>query len=313
MKKLAFFIALLVGLVIVGLGSYQWLQDPERKDLDQDARDLLGGSYLRLSQGVVHYELGGPVHGETLVLLHGFSVPGYIWDNTFRYFTDAGYRVLRFDLYGRGYSDRPDVAYDGALFVQQLHELVTALELPQPFNLVGLSMGGPIAALYADEHASSVRRLALVAPLTVVPTAEQVRPLTRPLLGNFLATTSFMPGLLAGQSKDFADPQRVPDWQQRFAEQMEYRGFRRAILSTIKHLPDLDTLGAYEQLQRQGFPVRLFWGTEDRTVPLAHSEQLLELLPRAELILIPDTGHVPMVESFERFNPLLADFLTVSD
>ena len=185
----------------MGLGSYQWLQDPERKDLDQHARDLLGGSYLRLSQGVVHYELDGPVHGETLVLVHGFSVPGYIWDNTFRYFTDAGYRVLRFDLYGRGYSDRPDVAYDGALFVQQLHELVTALELPQPFNLVGLSMGGPIAARYAHEHAPSVRRLALVAPLTVVPTTAQVRPLTRPLLVTFWPPLALCPGCWQGRAR----------------------------------------------------------------------------------------------------------------
>ena len=75
---------------------------------------------MQLSQGYVHYELGGPVGGEKVVLVHGLSVPYYIWDPTFDALTEAGFRVLRYDLYGRGFSDRPKLRYDADLFDEQL-------------------------------------------------------------------------------------------------------------------------------------------------------------------------------------------------
>ena len=64
---------------------------------------------MRLSDGFTHYELGGPPTGHLVVLAAGFSVPYYIWDPTFSALTEAGVRVLRYDYYGRGFSDRPDV------------------------------------------------------------------------------------------------------------------------------------------------------------------------------------------------------------
>jgi pimeloyl-ACP methyl ester carboxylesterase len=54
------------------------------------------------------------------VLIPGFSVPYVIWDPTFEDLVEKGFRVLRYDLFGRGYSDRPDAIYDLELFDRQL-------------------------------------------------------------------------------------------------------------------------------------------------------------------------------------------------
>src|SRR6187402_1206987 len=73
----------------------------ETKELNDATRRLTGGSFLQLPDGVTHYELGNPTRDRTVVLVHGFSVPYFIFDPTFHFLTQNGFRVLRYDLFGR--------------------------------------------------------------------------------------------------------------------------------------------------------------------------------------------------------------------
>ena len=93
----------------------------ETEELNEATRASAPGSFVQLSDGCTHYELGnsllpaGAPFGDNkgkgvrapVVLVHGFSVPYFIWDPTFEFLTKSGFRVLRYDLFGRGYSDRP--------------------------------------------------------------------------------------------------------------------------------------------------------------------------------------------------------------
>jgi pimeloyl-ACP methyl ester carboxylesterase len=130
--------------------------------LDAEARSRASGEFVALPDGMVHYEMAGPPGGQTVVLVHGFSIPYYIWDPTFGALVETGLRVLRYDLYGRGYSDRPDTVYDSDLFDRQLLGLLSALDVDRPVNLVGLSMGGPIAVVFTDRHPQMVHKLGLI-------------------------------------------------------------------------------------------------------------------------------------------------------
>ena len=67
-----------------------------------------------------------------VVLAAGFSVPYYIWDPTFKALTGAGFRVLRYDYYGRGYSDRPAIPFTDEMYVGQLHQLLDAHRRGKP-------------------------------------------------------------------------------------------------------------------------------------------------------------------------------------
>ena len=125
-----------------------------RPVLDDAARQQAHGQFIELSDGVVHYQLAGPPQGRTVVLVHGLITPSFIWDYNVPALTEAGFRVLRYDHYGRGFSDRPEVRYDRDLFDRQLLELLQRLNIEQPVDLVGLSMGGAVAVTFTDRHRS---------------------------------------------------------------------------------------------------------------------------------------------------------------
>src|SRR5919108_266239 len=118
----------------------------EIKELNDRARQEASGSFIQLSDGLTHHELSNPDGDEIVVLVHGFSVPYFIYDPTFRFLTRSGLSVLRYDLFGRGFSDRPATPYNIDLYVRQLSDLLTGLNITRPVSLVGLSMGGPIIA-----------------------------------------------------------------------------------------------------------------------------------------------------------------------
>jgi len=130
-------VALLV-LVAAPVALYS-LADPEKLELDESVRRATPGQFVRLTDGYTHYEIAGPPGGHVVVLAAGFSVPYYIWDPTFAALTGAGFRVLRYDYYGRGFSDRPEVDYSQTFYVRQLTELLDSLEITDSIDLVGLS------------------------------------------------------------------------------------------------------------------------------------------------------------------------------
>jgi len=286
------------------------LTDQEKITLSDTVRLTLPGQFVKLPLGVVHYELAGPDNAPTVVLVHGFSVPYYIWDPTFEALTQAGFRVLRYDLYGRGFSDRPEKTYDLDLFVAQLEELLPALDIQSPVDLVGLSMGGPIVASFANHHPDQVRSLILVDPEVASVSIQRIFPLNIPIFGEYFMTIYVTPVQLPKTLSDsFFRPEKFPDWEAKFRVQLQYKGFRRAILSTIRTMPGMDSLAEYAAVGRQNLPALLIWGREDRTVSAADMQQVVDLIPGIEYHIIDEAGHIPQYELPEVVNPILVEFL----
>ena len=296
-------------IVLILLMTYS-LIDQEKIKLNDTVRASLPGQFVKLSLGVVHYELAGPENAPTIVLVHGFSVPYYIWDRTFAALTQAGFRVLRYDLYGRGFSDRPEKDYNLDLYDSQLEELLPALNIQGPIDLVGLSMGGPIVASYANHHPDQVRSLILIDPEVAPVSIRQIFPLNLPLIGEYFMTVFVASVQLPkSQSSDFYRPDKFPDWEAMFRVQLQYKGFRRAILSSIRFMPSMDAAAEYSAVGKQNMPVLLIWGREDKTVSAADIQQLKELIPGIEYHIIEAAGHIPQYERPEVVNPLLVNFL----
>ncbi|MGE5248620.1 MAG: alpha/beta fold hydrolase, partial [Bacteroidota bacterium] len=136
----------------------------ETQKLNEETRSTADGSFVPLQDGVTHYELTGPEAAQAVVLVHGFSVPYFIFDPTFEFLAASGFRVLRYDLFGRGWSDRPRLRSDVGLFVRQLNDLLDALGIRSPVSLVGLSMGGPISASFTVRHPERVARNVFIDP-----------------------------------------------------------------------------------------------------------------------------------------------------
>ena len=152
-----------VVLVAIPVGVYS-LADPERLDITDAVRKDTPGQFVRLTDGYTHFELAGPPGGHVVVLAAGFSVPYYIWDPTFKALTDAGFRVLRYDYYGRGFSDRPDKPYNDDFYVRQLTDLLDSQGIVASIDLAGLSFGGTVMTNFADKYPARVRSLIYVDP-----------------------------------------------------------------------------------------------------------------------------------------------------
>ena len=283
----------------------------ETKELDEDARNSAGGAFISLPNGITHFEMSGPGSGGPIILIHGFSVPYFIYDPSFEFLSRSGFHILRYDLFGRGFSDRPHARYNLDLFVTQLADLLDALNFSGPVNLVGLSMGGPIAAAFAVRHARLVDKVVLIDPIGAKPV--RISPMLTaakiPILGELGFSLVGSEGLVQNIASDFFDAALVAHFQAQYKLQMQYKGFKRAILSTIRN----DMLGSfmdvYRTLGKMDRDILLFWGRNDTTVPFEHSNELRAVLPRVEFHVIENCGHIPHYEKPAEVNPILLEFL----
>ena len=199
-----------VGAALVGYGAWK---NPEQGPLNAAARTGVPGQFVALSGGVTHYDISGPDTGRVVVLVHGFSVPSYIWDSTSTALSAVGHRVIRYELFGRGWSDRPDAAYDGAMYDAQLDELLDSLHITQPIDLVGLSFGGYVTSHYVAGHAARVRTLTMIDP------ASKPRDLpgflSWPVVGPWIWQTTQVPGTAEGKFSNFLHSEQHPTWADR--------------------------------------------------------------------------------------------------
>ena len=285
----------------------------EQQDLTAEARRGLPGGFVELTAGVTHYEIQGKADAGTVVLIHGNAAPLVTWDRTIGPLCDAGFRVLRYDLFGHGFSDRPDLrTYDRRLYNTQLADLLDALDIASPVRLVGTSQGGSIAACFAAENPRAVSRLALLAPFfDELPGSGSVtyRLMVAPIVGDLLMKL-VGDGKLSDLSDAVVSPQARAVLQPQVAEQFRYRGKRRAILANLRGDALNDATDCYRRIRGSGIPVLLAFGSLDQKLPRESMTRLHDLLPDTEYHQIEGAGHLAHYEFADRINPLLIRFLS---
>ena len=306
-RRPIWFIAAAAVILLLGWALYI-SANVEQRELDDETRAAMTGKFVRLTDGYTHFELAGPNAARTVVLAAGFSVPYYIWDPTFNALTAAGFRVLRYDYFGRGYSDRPSIPFTDDMYVRQLDELLKALRIDSPIDLAGISFGGSLITSFADRYPDRVRSLIYFDPSIRKPydlaLVDHV-----PVMWNYLTTVLEQRYWAEGQLGDFLHPEKFPDWAKRYEDQMQYKGFRRARYSELVSNMRVDQT---EQLKRVGQhprPVLVFWGKQDSTVPFEESEWLMNMLPNGRLVAVDESGHLPQWEQPENVHPELVEFL----
>ena len=104
--------------------------------------------------------------GRTVVLIHGWPLSGESWSKQVPAFVEAGYRVVTYDRRGFGRSDKPKTGYDYDTLTEDLHTLLSELDL-NDVTLVGFSMGGGEVARYFTKYGTE--RLHSVVFASAVP------------------------------------------------------------------------------------------------------------------------------------------------
>jgi pimeloyl-ACP methyl ester carboxylesterase len=160
---------------------------------------------------------------------------------------------------------------------------------------------------FADRYPERVRRLIYVDPAISRPFSLAAWT-GMPVLRDVKSMLNER-GAAEGQLSDFLHPTRFPDWPVRYRPQMQYRGFRRAMLSNQINNATLDQQPVLDRVAKYDRPVMVVWGKQDPTVPFERSAQLLAAFPKAVFVPVDSSGHLPQWEQPATVHPALLAFL----
>lgn len=307
LKKLLFSFVLFFVLGIIAYNLY-FSFTQETQELNEETRKEIGGTFIKLSKGYTYYQLQGPDTGKTVILIHGAGSGSYAWDHNFNYLVNQGFRVLKFDLYGRGFSDRVDAIYDTTLFYEQILELLDTFQLKAPYNVAAVSMGSSIALHFTKNNLDKVNSLVLTDPASL---SDGSMPwyLKKPFISQVLMTAYWYPRAVEKQMREYHNPNNVPEYREKSWEQLKYKGLKKAMLSTWQNMLTLNMTKEMEQIGKSEVKVLLIWGKSDPLISPAMSEHYIKAMPQASLTVIDSAGHLSNYEKPTIFNTVVTKFI----
>ncbi|MGI3185213.1 alpha/beta fold hydrolase [Nioella aestuarii] len=285
-------IPLIAGAAALALGGSYLGARLNRRRIE-DLRSNMPGRLVSLSQGHTHAEWHGPQDGPVLVCVHGLSTPSFVWGPLLPHLTDQGYRVLTYDLYGRGYSDRPPGRQDAGFFLRQLKDLLDQERVSNPFTLMGYSMGGAISGAFAQAYPDRVSRLILLAPAGLGLHLGRFSEIVAksPIIGDWMMEVLGAQSLRGGYGEgDGVDP--VADAiTNRALDELAVEGTLRAILSAQRGILSDDQSSLHTEISASDIPVLAVWGAQDTVIPITCRKRLETLNPSARQITLTDADH----------------------
>jgi len=283
----------LICLLVLGVAAAPYAAERRRLMMDDDARADAPGAFIDLKHGRTHYRYFGPQSAPLAVCVHGLTTPSFVFEALADGLVAKGYRVLVYDHYGRGFSDRPNAAQDREFFVSHLDELLNALGEHEKFLLIGYSMGGAVAAAYSAAFAQRVRNLVLVAPAGM---GHQLGPLANfirvmPGIGDWLFMAGYGRSHRKGTEKERALHSAVPFVVDRQQRELQYRGFLPSVLSSLRNGLRAQAKADHQSIHEAGTKVVAIWGAADDVIPLDCKDKMAGWNPAAEQVVVPDEGH----------------------
>lgn len=266
-----------------------------------------------LKDFTLHYHDAG--EGPVVVMLHGGGPGASGWSNfsqNLQPFVDGGFRVLLVDQPGYAKSDEivGNIAARGRINAQAAKGLLDVLGIEKA-HLLGNSMGGGTALIFALEFPDRVDRLVLMAPGGLGPSLFQPEPMEGikymfevmkdPTADNF---NQMLDALVA-------DPRTIsPELRQHRlnavnAYSRHVENLRKS-LSITQFGRSFDLAARLHEIKAKTLAI---WGRNDRFVPLDHAFMMLAVMPDCDLHVFQRCGHSAQLEVADKFNPLVIDFL----
>lgn len=262
------------------------------------------GGYAQLYQA-------GVGQARRIVLVHGIGDNGARdFEPLVPWLVAQGFHVLAFDLPGFGRSDKTNALYSPANYAAFV-KFVADRYVRRPFVLLGHSMGAVVALRYSADHPEDVERLIVMNAPGILHRLSYS--------SQFLAHLgmTFLPSFMnpAGRIADFAhklfgrverseiDPEAILASPRLRASLLGGNPVQIAGLALV--LEDFST-----RLSRIEAPTLIVWGEKDTLAPVRTGKVLEAMLPRAHLVVLPNTGHVPMTENPRSLRTALGPFLS---
>ena len=247
----------------------------------------------------LYYETRG--EGPAVVLVHGGLVDSRLWDDQMQPLAQR-FRVVRYDLRGYGKSAAPSGQFWPT---EDLRALLDFLRIEKA-TVVGLSLGGIVAADFAFEHPERVERLVFVgAGLRGHKTLPDEKSVNAYRVGAQQGAEKYFEAFL--QSDLLAGLRERPQARERMRAMM-VENFK-ALSYLRAGLPQSPEPPTAERLGRIKFPALVVVGALDGRNLLNIADALATGIPGARKVVIPGASHHPPVETPAEFNRALLDFL----
>src|SRR5437867_4871430 len=258
--------------------------------------------YVTLSHGRTRYYEAGS--GDPTILLHGVGFANGADNWTYNMGPlSSRLRVLAPDFVGWGKGDFLDLEYSFAYLVDFIREFQDALGIERS-NIVGHSMGGWVASLFAYESPNRVDKLVLVASggtaTRTLPSMTEFKPPTRDQLRAQMDDRVKAPGadLDVRADNEHAKTQ-IPGALEAYKRIQSHmnNNLTRVRYNTLRRLPLIKA------------PTLVVRGREDATNAYELGQKTHELIPGSKMVTIENCGHFIPTEHPEEFNKALLEFL----
>jgi pyruvate dehydrogenase E2 component (dihydrolipoamide acetyltransferase) len=246
-----------------------------------------------------YLELGAG-SGDPMLIVHGFGADLNSWMFT-QPALAATRRTVALDLPGHGGSAKEVGTGDPEGLTDAVEGALDALGIDR-VHLIGHSMGGAIAALVA------LRRPERVASLTLIASAGLGPEINTSFIDGFVRVSrrreaAEMLGLLVD------DPALVS--RAMVEDVLRYKrldGVSAALAKIAEawFAGGRQSLDLTDRIAMLAMPVQLFWGRNDRIIPVAHAEALAGRLP---VHILDGAGHLPHMEKAAEVNRIIGEFV----
>lgn len=259
--------------------------------------------YAQINGAKLRYQIDGPEDAPCVVLSNSLLTRLEMWNPQWEALT-ATYRVLRYDTRGHGLSEPTSTSYTMGELADDMAGLMEHCRMASA-HIVGLSLGGMTAQMFAIHHGRMVDSLCLVATTALRPSHS--RAIWDERIRHVTAERSYEK-LLHGIHD------RWISVRFRRAEPEKFAQLNTQILETPidGYLGCCEAIAGYDVTARLGeidAPTLVIVGEEDSGTPLEDANIIADGIPGARIEMIPYYRHMVNWEAQEAFDPLLFQWL----
>jgi pimeloyl-ACP methyl ester carboxylesterase len=314
MRRLLIVVVVILALLAIG---FYFLSAPSIPRATLEAKYATPPSeFVVLPDGArAHYRIRGDASAPALLLLHGSNASLFTWEPWSNTLSDQ-FRVVSVDLPAHGLTGAtPNHDYSSAGMEKFVEEFTDKIGL-KSFALAGNSMGGGIAARFAEDHPDRVNALILVDAGGMPSKQGDHTPIAfmllrqhwlSPLLSHLDPTPLVREGLNDAIVRKAVLTDKMVEL---YSDMARMEGSREATGERFGQFNAGDFSYVKDHIGALKMPVLILWGEQDHLIPVATAATWHDAIPGSKVIIYAETGHIPMEELADQTAKDVRKFLT---
>jgi pimeloyl-ACP methyl ester carboxylesterase len=272
---------------------------------------MLPRKYIEIKNLKIAYSDIGK--GDPILMIHGFGLSSFSWEKLVEKLPRKR-RYIMLDLKGFGYSDKSLNGHFSPFYQAIIvKEFASKLNLKK-ITLTGHSYGGNVAllSLFMPQMEKRVEKLILIDSAgysnPLPPFIRQLRiPMTNNLIFNHVNSEILTKVIL---EETYFNKNTIDNgYLREYASLMRLPGATECLIKCAEQISPNSSSKFARRLKAIKSPTLIIWGEKDQVIPLKNAYKFTSDIPKSELVIIPECGHVPHEERTEDTAGVITDFI----